>query len=137
MAAERVSINGISYLVCAQCRRALTHGYSPCYRVPEPGNVAPDPWKQALCGPDYRAQYRLTYPGASEPAVDDGYALELPEPIPYRTATQKSTQITTDLGRWEQALQIARESHGAETVLEAYNRLNARPDIEVTGPGAA
>ncbi len=132
---ERVVILGRSYMVCAECRRALLKGYNPLYLVPQPGTPAPDPkTKQALCGPCYKSQYKRIQPDDEVPKLDDGYFGEVTDPIPFGARTYLDE--TDEFSVWEAAVAASRASGGGETVLQAYTRLSGSipPDVEMTAP---
>ncbi len=67
---ERVEIDGIQYMVCAECRRPHMPGYKVCYVVPQPGEANPKDG-QSLCRDCYWAQWKRIYPGEPLPKIEE------------------------------------------------------------------
>lgn len=133
---EFVRIEGKRALVCAtpSCRLPLQVGVAvePVFVVPEVGD--PHPYrKQAVCGPCYRAQYEMIYPGKVLPDVPDAIILGHPA-IPKDWVDETGEPVDDDFLLWEKAVEQARGSGGAETVNQAYKRLMSEPDIEISAP---
>ena len=140
---EYTRIDGRRRLVCAHCRYPLTAGQNPPYSLPEPGMPRiDDEMKQAVCGPDYQALFSFIYPDSEVPDVPDGRMLDQ-SPVPWvsETPADEIPKILGDLPEaefdlWTDAVDQARNSGGAETVLEAYSRLSGEfpPEVELTVP---
>lgn len=117
-------VNGVNYWVCAECRFPVEMGkaFSPCYYVVQPG--APSPGnnpKQAICRDCYLIQFKRVNPGAALPVLADG-KLTSHGPVPWGVKSL-STAAEDEYSRWQQALDRARASKGAETIQQAYNVL--------------
>jgi hypothetical protein len=118
---ESVMVNGANYWVCAECRYPVAMGkaFSPCYYVVQPGAPSPQSHiKQALCRDCYHAQFKRVNPGTPLPVLEDG-KLTSHGPVPWG-ARSLSTPQEDEWGMWQQALDRAKASKGAETVQQAY-----------------
>ena len=119
---ESVMVGERNYWICAECRFPVEMGkaFYPCYAVPMPGIPNPDPirYRQALCRDCYIAQYKRVNPGAPLPLLEDG-KLTSHGPVPWGIKSL-STPAEDEYSRWQQALDRARASKGAETVQQAY-----------------
>lgn len=130
-------------MVCAKCRYPLTTGQNPPYSLPEPGNPRiSDEMKQATCGPCYKELFAFIYPEAEEPDVPDGRMLG-EQRVPWDHSGADGPGPTgieageiDEFDLWAEAVDHARNSSGAETVLEAYSRLSGSspPEVEITAP---
>ena len=139
-----IMVKGRNYLTCAVCRQPLTRGYGVCYLVDEPGNTPPAPEsKQSLCGPHFRAQYMETYgmkPKGKTPdcllQVEDIVSFE--EELDALQDSQRGAPIDKLMGLGptllEQALDSARNGNWAESVMEAYVRMQTEPKFEMEPP---
>ncbi len=132
---EYVRIEGRRAHVCATptCRLPLQvlKAHNPLFPVPEVGDPVPYK-KQAVCGPCYRAQYELVYPGKELPEIADAI-IEGYGPIP-KDWKEANEPVDDDYAIWEMALEQSRASDGAETVVQAYKRLLSEPEIIIDGP---
>ena len=140
---EYTRVGGRRRLVCARCRYPLTVGHNPPYSLPEPGMPRiDDTLKQATCGPCYQELYAFIYPEAPVPDVPDGRMLD-EQKVPWEHVGADGPGPTgiaegevDEFDTWAMALDQARNSQGAETVLDAYTRLSGQhpPDVEITAP---
>lgn len=130
-------------MVCARCRYPLIGGHNPPYSLPEPGNPRiDDELKQSVCGPCYKELYVFIYPDAPVPDVPDQRMLD-EKPVPWGHSSADGPGPTgivagevDEFDTWAMAVDQARNSQGAETVLDAYSRLSGEhpPDVEITAP---
>lgn len=124
---ERVSIEGRSYIICAECRHPTRQGmsWSPLYWVPQPDQPsqrsAVD--KQAICTGCYQDQWRRIYPETEPPALPDG---RLSGYGAVARGVRSIADHPSEIDLWTQALERARASGGAETVPQAYAFLSGR-----------
>ena len=143
---SRTVVQGRSYLDCEICSRPLAKGFGVCYLVKREGGPNIDPKaKQALCGPHYQEQFKQVYPDATVPNVPNGYLkVEDVQPLwdevqalsPDRLGALRVDQL--DPAILEKAFQEAADGDWAETLAQAYSRINNTwgTDVEVTAPVA-
>lgn len=123
--AERVVIDGETYLVCACCRypTELGKSWSPVFPVPQPGIPVPGPKdKQAVCTECYLKQYSFIYPEVDPPSLPDGRHVDLGR-ISWGQDSAALPQ-TSEYALWQQAIERSKASAGAETVPQAYAYLS-------------
>ncbi len=129
--------NGRRAHVCATitCRKPLelARAPMPLYPVPEVGDPVPYK-KQVVCGPCYRAQFELIYPGKELPDMPDAI-IEGVDPVFKKFTEEEPLPDDDDYAIWELAFAQSKGSGGAETVIQAYKRLLSDPEVTVDGLG--
>ncbi len=132
---------GAHYFVCAECRRLHVSGYRALYYVPQPGRPTPTQEgksdKQSLCAPCYLAQWARVEPDTPPPDLVDTRLEDYPDPVPWK-AREVDPVYKDEFEMWEDALVMARNSGGAETVAHVFARISgaSAPDVDVSGPAA-
>ena len=82
---ERVEIDEVQYLVCAECRYPVhsDKGYCVCYPVPIPGVPHGQEGGQSLCKKCYLMQYKRLYPTDPLPVLEENLLENWDEPISF------------------------------------------------------